>query len=127
MFLAGIWVLESTEHRVWSQALAEELCESIHLVQPRPVQGQLELCLQIGGNFNCPVPHFPQCWIARLCLLSLDEKHQRSWVKAEFFGKCAEQLVMCVLHCAPSVADSPADSAGLRSHLLWDSTYCRGV
>lgn len=51
MFLAGIWVLESAEHRVWSQALAEEPCESIHLVQPRPVQGQLELCCANGREF----------------------------------------------------------------------------
>lgn len=41
--------------------------------------------VQIGENFNSPVPQFPHCWIAHLCLLSLDEKHQRYCVKAEMF------------------------------------------
>lgn len=89
MFLAGVWILECTEHSVWSQTLAEEPCESIQLLQPRPVLGQLEFCqsfaMQIGGNFNSPVPQFPHCWITLLCLLSLDEKHKRYCVKAEVF------------------------------------------
>lgn len=45
VFLAGVWILECPELSVWSQALAEEPeCDSVQLVQPRAVLGQLELC-----------------------------------------------------------------------------------
>lgn len=85
MFLAGIWVLESTEQRVWSQALAEEPFESTHLVQPRPVQGQLELCCANRREFYFSCALVSHCRIAHLSLLSLDEKQQRSCVKADVF------------------------------------------
>lgn len=59
----GSW--SAQEHSVWPQALAEEPCESIQLVQPRLVLGQLELCrsfaVQIGGIFSSAMPQFPHC------------------------------------------------------------------
>lgn len=50
---------------------------------PDLCRGSWSSAVQMGGNFISPVPQFPHCRIAHLCLLSLDEKQQRSCVKAE--------------------------------------------